>query len=631
MRASLILCFTLGAFAQPPAVLVENGQAKAVLEGNGPEAAELSRYIERATGVKLPAAGNLPVTVQVGCGPCPADVQARLRGLGRDGYVIESRPGSILLAGNGRDGTAFAIYDFLERYAGVRWLWPGDLGEIVPHAASLRVPPVSIATSPAFVWRNLGPGGALWGPLDKLTKEREFGITAEHQQIRNLWERHNRFGGEIVYGGHAMGTILPPEKYGPTHPEYFALVDGKRIWQDFDGKHGKQPCTTNPDVIRLTVEYCRRMFREHPEYDAVSISPNDGRGFCECDRCRKLDSGAMMNDRADPESGRGGPVRIISDRMITFANQVAEQVVKTNPGKKILLFAYGQYNRPPERVKANPAVIVQYTMRAASWVDAKAEAASSASLAGWSHAAPTAGIYEYFSQGSFADMPRVVPDLIGRSIRRMHELGIRYYQTQAGDEFALNGLNYYTLGRLLWDPQADVKAIEHDYVEKGFGRAAPAVARYYDRLAAAWNATDGSAGMNNPRLADYQSMRKAYPKSLRDACRADLAEAASLAESAGRDRVRFLETGFRYFEMTMDAIDKTQPLPEAGWKLGRTLTAPANPDMAAFERARSAWEDRARYVESHRDDFSLAYLWIRYNDLLRTFNPLEGMRAYSPH
>ena len=110
----------------------------------------------------------------------------------------------------------------------------------------------------------------------------------------------------------------------------------------------------------------------------------------------------------------------------------------------------------------NPAVIVQYTMCSASWVDAKAEAASSAALAGWSRAAPTAGIYEYFSQGNFAGMPRLVPELIGRSVRRMHELGIRYYQTQAGDEFALNGLNSYTLARLLWNPQTDVRAIEHD-------------------------------------------------------------------------------------------------------------------------------------------------------------------------
>ena len=101
-----------------------------------------------------------------------------------------------------------------------------------------------------------------------------------------------------------------------------------------------------------------------------------------------------------------------------------------------------------------------------------------------------------------------------------------------------------------------------------------------------------------------------------------------MAQGGERERVRFLEAGFRYFEMTMDAVEQTFPLLEAGWKLGRKLTPPANPDMQVYARAKAAWEVRDRYVESHRDDFSLAYLWIRYNDQLRTFNPLVGMRAY---
>src|SRR5581483_5781211 len=120
-------------------------------------------------------------------------------------------------------------------------------------------------------------------------------------------------------------------------------------------------------------------------------------------------------------------------------------------------------------------------------------------LAGWSRMAATPGIYEYFTQGNFPNMPRLVPELIGRSVRRMQELGIRYYQTQAGDDFAVNGLNFYTLARLLWNPRADVRTIERDYTEKGFGRAAPAVARYCDRRASAWQSSGGGAVMNYPR------------------------------------------------------------------------------------------------------------------------------------
>lgn len=630
MRTALFLLLSVAFGATAEITLVENGRANAVVvAGDADAAGEFCRYVERISGTRLPMAGQLPVRVLVGMSACPAEVRARIRGLGRDAYVIEARPGMLILAGNGRDGTAFAVYDFLERYAGVRWLWPGDLGEVVPHAKVLRVPPVALVKAPAFLWRNLGPGGALWGPLDKWQKERELGVTVAHQREQALWEKRNRFGGETIYGGHAMGEILPPSKYGPTHPEYFALVNGKRVWENFNGKHGKQPCTTNPDVIRITREYCQRMFREHPEYDAVSISANDGRGFCECDRCRRLDTGALMKDRDDPEAGRGGDVPIITDRMVTFANQVAEGVVKSNPGKKVLMFAYGQYVRPPTRVKAHPAVIVAYTMRCASWWDPKAAQAADADLVGWRRAVPAVGVYEYFTQTNFPDMPRLYPALIERSVRRLHDLGFRYYQTQAGDGYAINGVNFYVLARLLWEPQADAGAIQRDYVQKGFGEAAPAVERYFNRLAAAWrDAADSAAVMNYPRISEYRRVLELYPPELRDRCRADLEEAARVATGKSLERVRFLQAGFRYFEMTMQAVENTLPLLESGWKFGRNITPPTNPDLAVFARARTAWEARDRYVESLKNDFVLSYLWISSNDYTRTFSPLLAMRQW---
>src|SRR5205823_3634975 len=98
-----------------PIALVDRGQAQALLVAGDREAAdELARYVRLATGAALPARGSAPVRVLVGRSVCPADAAARLRGLGRDGYLIDARPGRIVLAGNGRDGTAFAVYDFLE-------------------------------------------------------------------------------------------------------------------------------------------------------------------------------------------------------------------------------------------------------------------------------------------------------------------------------------------------------------------------------------------------------------------------------------------------------------------------------------------------------------------------------------
>jgi hypothetical protein len=108
-RALLLVCIALR--AQPPVTLVDNGVAKAVvMAGDREAAAELTRYVEKVTGANLPLSGKLPARILVGLSACPPDVQARVRQLGRDGYLIETQAGSTLvLAGNGRDGTAFAI------------------------------------------------------------------------------------------------------------------------------------------------------------------------------------------------------------------------------------------------------------------------------------------------------------------------------------------------------------------------------------------------------------------------------------------------------------------------------------------------------------------------------------------
>jgi len=625
---------TLGEVSGADLVLVKDGRPAAqVVLGPGASAdereaaRELVDYIRRATGATLPTTG-LKTKILVGLAACPPHVRARLAALKGEGFIIEASTDRLILAGKPPQGTSFAVYTFLERFLGVRWLWPGEIGTVVPKTMSLRVPTLSIVEQPAFLWRHLGPGGALWGPADRWTKQRELGITAEHQATQKLWEKRNRFGGLRVQSGHNFGNILPPAKYGPVHPEYFALVDGKRgDWRRFDGKHNMQPCTTNPDVIQLTVAYCRRYFTEHPDYDVVSIGMNDGRGFCECDRCRRLDSGATL------EEGKGGKLPVITDRIVTFGNQVAEELAKTHPRKMVLMLAYGQARPAPLKVKAHPHLLVQYTSHLVNHWNEKARQADYAEAEKWSRWATQLGIYEYLIQSRFPEMPRFVPELIARSVRHLYQLGYRYFETQAGDGFAINGLNYYVLSKVLWNPAADPGLIVRDYVEKGFGKAGPAVARYFERMAEQWKkAADvvEDASMLRPTLAEYRLVRSIYPEEFLAACRRDLQEAHTLAEGDDRRRVEFLQAGFRYFELTMEAITKTIPLLAAGWDLSQNVSAPPSPDMRAFSQALAAWEERERYVASVKNDFVVDYLWIRYNDLMTGFVPLERMRAWRP-
>src|SRR5262249_49745408 len=178
-------------------------------------------------------------------------------------------------------------------------------------------------------------------------------------------------------------------------------------------------------------------------------------------------------------------------------------------------------------------------------------------------------------------------------------------------------------------PSLDPGAIESDYLETGFGKAAPAVKRYFDRLQNQWRAQAGvPVGMDAATLDEYRRVAQAYPREFRSACRADREEAYTLGQGRERERVVFLERGLHYVDLTLDAIEKTIPLLEAGWKLAPKPAPPPHPDLEPFRLALSAWEERRRYVETLKQEFVLSYLWIRYNDLERRFVPLEPMQPY---
>lgn len=645
LLAPALLIVSLSAavpFANAAIPVVEDGLAKAevvlstVATPDEISAAdELVQYVKKSTGVTLPLRmehtyiwrSGSPV-IAIGLTPAPEPVQERVKEMSGDGYVIETDGNVVYLAGKGRHGTSFAVYEFLERFVGVRWLWPGELGEVVPQRGSITVGDVSLARAPAFLWRGLGPGGALEGPFDRWTKARELGVSKEHQETMSLWERRNRFGGENIYGGHSFGEILPPSIYGSTHPEYYALVDGKRDndWEHFDGKHRSQPCTTNPEVLNKVIEYCRLMFDRRPELDGVSIGLNDGRGFCECDQCRALDVGKTQQDEADPEMGDAARNRIITDRVMTFGNQVAEAVARTHPSKKLLIFAYSQFHAPPERVRTHPNLIVLYTVNSAGFWNETARKNAFRDFAAWSRMTPALGVYEYLTQQNSPDMPRLIPDLIRMELMELQRLGARYYQTQAGNGFANNGLNFYVLGRLLWDPSQDVDAIRRDYVNTAFGPAAPAMDQYYNRWIESWRSQKRSpAAMNSASLSDYRNVLSMYPPELREACRRDLDEALEMAGGDYKRRVEFVRDGFRYFELTINAAEATYPLLQAGWKLSQQIQAPADADWHQFALAADLWRQLDKYVDQHREDFVLSYMWVRSNAATRSFNPIRAL------
>ncbi len=629
-------------------VLVADGESRSLIlrpaeatEAETLAAEELQRYLKKITGVEVPVVTSRTVAESflLLVGGANREFDLSIPDLERDGFLLRTGTDRLHLLGADGNGLLFAVYTFLEKYCGVRWFWPGELGEVVPHIRTLEIPAIDRVEAPDFKWRERGPGGPLWGPHDRITKQRLLGVSEEHLEQMRLWEKRNKWGGLDVQGGHEWGNIVPPDRYGSKHPEYYALVDGRRDrdFEHFDGKHGAQLCTTNPDLIPVFGAYFKKYFKEHPECDALHVTPNDGGGFCECKRCRALDTGKRLKRR--PEKP------VITDRIFTFTNALAEELQKVHPGKYLVNMAYSWYVDPPEMITISDFVIPQYCMWSCylHWNDEKRDE-HYAIAKGWTEVARNTAIYEYYINGAWPDLPRIIYPKIAESLRYLHNIGIRLYQTQAGDGFAINGLNYYIASKLLWNVNADVDALIDDFYDKAFGAAGKLVRKCYDRLQSHWQSAVREGVHPSCSSFAMTQVHEVYPASVLEECRADLDRArGETGDPQVLARIEFIEKGLKYAELTIDAVELTKGLERKGVAISsvdftdeeemKVLTAEEMEKLGQgsdlknlIEQALRAWESRDRYVESLKDDFVISYFWVRYNDENRVFNSTERLR-----
>ena len=133
---------------------------------------------------------------------------------------------------------------------------------------------------------------------------------------------------------------MPVATYGETHPEYYALVDGKR---KLDGFSGPQLCLTNPDVLALVTEAVLKELEEKPDVENISVSQTDNDLHCQCEACAAIDE------------REGTPMGSI----LTFVNAVADEVANVRPEVSVGTLSYWYSRRPPKHLKPRPNVQIQ--------------------------------------------------------------------------------------------------------------------------------------------------------------------------------------------------------------------------------------------------------------------------------
>ena len=182
-------------------------------------------------------------------------------------------------------GTLFGVYHFLQNHLKVRWLWPGDLGTMVPKTASLIVPSLDEVVAPHLMQRHV----RLFKPGKIDRPELGFSTTAaaDYRAEERIFIRRHRMGRRQHIGyGHAFGDWWA--KYGDQHPEWFQLVDGRRGPVKPGARFSMS--IADPGLHQQIVTLWREKGGARRGASFINAVENDIPGLCECALCRALDS-----------------------------------------------------------------------------------------------------------------------------------------------------------------------------------------------------------------------------------------------------------------------------------------------------------------------------------------------------
>ena len=618
---TISLCAAL-ALAAPTLGAFELGRTDSTVyaaDGHQELAKELSGYLHKVFGKEFPVE-KIPADVQPGL----AGIFVGAKPAGCDVKWDESRECSVRIvkggqvwlfgndAGKALNGTADSVYEFLERFAGVRWLWPGEVGTVADPSAPVElkdekwvyVTPFRRRLSNSFiVGRGRFPGeGADLG----------------------AWTRHRHIGSSLVSRGsgfqHAFGSLMPRQKYGKEHPEYYALVAPERwIGEPKPTKPTRlsdplmpgpwQLCTSNPDVRRIVAD---RLIAAKTDV-IQSISPNDGYGFCECPACRAQ----------DPEGqGIGNGVYDLTDRMYDFLSNVAWRVYAASPSSKVGLFSYSFYDEVPKKKFVLPPNVYLSCCYLVYNMNAKQESALAEKLTGLAGLGAQIVGREYWGTHYTMRYPLSHSRKIDRNLKLLHRIGAAGIYGEPGNNFAARASDLYLLALLAWDPTVNREAALHDFCDKAFGPKAgkvmynlfESIEDCVERKIEVYDQNHGKAFSHyaNSYAEFNRYMTTIFDESFAKMCDRETKKAAKLADTPERRaRVAYIAAGLNFAKIVTEALQSFADLAAAGNNM--PLTQPSDKEIVmekgnlfnVIKRAIDAEAARRRYSDVYHGSNAL--------------------------
>jgi hypothetical protein len=495
---------TLVSDGKPNAVLIAAGEPHAMQA-----AAEIQKYIQQMSGARLPMvtepaddATGLPVKIAVGHTllaakngvAVPAGFKEVVGGpnvFEEEGFVIKAWGSQIFIGGNSDGpyrGTIYAGYEFLERL-GCRFYFPGEWGEVVPEKKTITFPQTDLLAKPDFAIRENNLGG--WIPSTK-----------EERRTFADWEDKVKYTHDTVFyppvGDGFLAYLIPPNEFYSKEPELFQMnQQGSRKPPEIRPGRFYENITMlslgNPRTLEVAVQNLKDAYAgKRPRLGNMSrtgngfgISPPDGAVF-DYDPKHK-----DTNQNFNYPTYIHHPMN--SEEFFDFAAKLAKEF----PDKWVATMAYAGREMPPQGVTIPSNLSVMYAPISSCVLHHGKDPTcwrrteTVRIMRQWCQLTPHVYLYDY-NPGFLLDcfVPERDVANFAVNVKLYKEMKLKGFSSEGRKAFMQTWISYYVRGKLMWNANADVDAVKHDFYTTFFGpEAGPLVQQWWDRCERALAAT----------------------------------------------------------------------------------------------------------------------------------------------
>lgn len=430
-------------------------------------AEEFQTLFQQLTGHSLDIRGSAPENgsgVYIGPGAAieAPSIGFDTEGMGEEALRIRSDGENIVIAGGRPRGTLYGVYEFFERYCGVRFL-TADHTHFPPPETIPPIGSIDFTYDPPFSFR--------WSYYKANADHPEFAARLRVNTVTRDEKLGGMTGQSLI--GHSYARWINPEKYGETHPEYFAYIDGER--RSTIPAPATEPCVTNPEVIDIITQCVLDEIAANPTMENIAVSQNDNDAYCRCAECEAI------NEREGTPMGAN----------LALVNAVAERVEEQYPDVMVGTLAYWYTRRAPKTIKPRHNVQIQLCSIECCELHPINDPACPKNVEfckdvmDWKAISDNVWIWNYNTNFSYYDLPFPNLRVIGPNVRFFRDNNAKGVFMQAnamGDAGEMCDLRNYLMARTLWNPELESWPLVEEFCALHYEGAAPVILEYLNLI-----------------------------------------------------------------------------------------------------------------------------------------------------